>query len=96
MALKAGTTGDYSGSMAEAIEHAFRSEWPSVMKSMSLPATTSPDLQLLFVAVAQGVVKHLYANASSFQVQVTITDSGGTTYTGTGTVTAIVTEGQLD
>lgn len=59
MALKAGTRTEYSGSMAEAIERAFRSEWPRVMEGMELPATTSPDLKLLFVTIAQGVVAYL-------------------------------------
>jgi hypothetical protein len=90
MALKAGTTGDTSDSMAAAIEHAFRSAWPAVMTHMDLPSTTSPDLQLLFVAIAQGVVHYLTDHASSFQVSVTVAAD----HTATATVT-IATTGQL-
>jgi len=93
MALKAGTTAssEYSGSLAQAIEQAFRKEWPSVMKGMDLPATTSPDLQLLFVAIAQGIVRYLKDHASSFQVSVAV--SGAHTHT---TTVTIASTGQLD
>jgi hypothetical protein len=70
MPLKAGTKANYSGSMAEAIEYAFRREWPNAMPGAELPTTTSPDLKLLFVAIAQGVIRHLKDHADSFQVDV--------------------------
>jgi len=82
MPLKAGTKAEYTGSMAQAIEQAFRTAWPTFIKTMDLPATTSPDMQLLFVAIAQGVVKYLADHDDSFKVTVTV--SGG--YTATATV----------
>ena len=90
MALKAGTTGDTSDSMAAAIEQAFRSAWPAVMTHMDLPSETSPDLQLLFVAIAQGVVHYLADHPDSFQVSVTV----ATNLTATAKVT-IATSGTL-
>jgi hypothetical protein len=57
---------------------------------MDLPSTTSPDLQLLFVAIAQGVVRYLADHADSFQVSVTVAAD----LTATATVT-IATTGQL-
>lgn len=91
MSLKAGTVGDTSNSMAAAIEKAFRAAWPAVMTHMDLPSTTSPDLQLLFVAIAQGVVHYLADHADSIQVSVTVASN----LTATATVT-IATTGQLD
>ena len=67
--LKAGSYKNASldaDSMAKAMEQAFIKEWPSVMK------TDSPDvnthLQLMFVSIAQGVVKHLEENKDAFVV----------------------------
>lgn len=76
MALKAGTrkkgaTGyedQYKDSMAAAIEHAFMKEWPLIMGS-DAPAPND-HMRLLFIAIAQGVVKHLKTNASSISVTV--------------------------
>ncbi len=82
MALKAGsknTGSDYANSMAAAMENAFIQEWPKIMGSEPLPP---PDdaMRLLFIAVAQGVVRHLVNNPTSFSVQ--ITDVHGNTRTG--------------
>jgi hypothetical protein len=89
MPLKAGTKAQYAGSMAQAIEQAFRREWPRLIDGTTLPATTSPEMQLLFIAVAQGVVGYLKKNISSFKVDVTGPGSGYTV-----TVT-LETEGDL-
>ena len=89
MSLKAGTMQEYTGSMAEAIEHAFKQEWPNVMENMELPAS-SPQMKLMFVAVAQGIVRHLKEHAGSFEVKVS--SSGGHTHSATVT---IKTEGTL-
>ncbi len=86
MPLKAGTTSNYDDSMAQAIERAFRREWPSVMKEMDLPATTSPDLKLLFVAIAQGVVAYLKTHQSSFEVGVTVYSSQSHSHSASATV----------
>jgi hypothetical protein len=87
MALKPGTKGNLSGSMAEAIEKAFRAEWPKVMEGSDLPAETSPDMQLLFTAIAQGVVKHLKENADAFQVSVSVSGAHTGQHSASATVT---------
>lgn len=77
----------YSGSMTAAMEQAFKEEWPYVMGDADLPAS-SEQLNLMFRAVAQGVIRHLKQNSTSMKVTVTV-NVGGTSYTGTGTVTDI-------
>ena len=85
MALTAGTKTDDKDSLAQAVEQAFRKAWPDLIKGMDPPATTSPDLQLLFVAIAQGIVKYLKDHAKdSFKVTVTVT--GGATATAEVTI----------
>jgi hypothetical protein len=71
MALKPGTISplDLSSSMAQAMEDAFRHHWPLVMADMPIPFD-SRFLQLLFVAIAQGVVRHLEENPEAFKVRV--------------------------
>lgn len=64
MALKAGTIADFSDSMAEAIENAFLEEWPEAMGGADKPET-NPQMRLLFVAVAQGVVRYLTDHAEA-------------------------------
>jgi hypothetical protein len=58
MVLKAGHVGDFSGSLAEAIETAMKQEW-QLVKGEALPGTGEEDRRLLFVAVARGVIKFL-------------------------------------
>jgi hypothetical protein len=80
MPLKAGTKkigpigheNQYAGSMAAAMEHAFMEEWPIIMGS-DAPAPND-HMRLLFIAVAQGVVRHLKSNENSITVNV---PSGG-------------------
>ncbi len=72
MAFKAGTktgnTNEYAGSMAAAMENAFLREWPAIMGS----AAPQPDnqIRLLFIAIAQGVLRHLKDNEDSISVNV--------------------------
>ena len=91
MPLNSGTraqgSGIYSGSMADAMEKAFLEEWPYVMGEADLPAS-SEQLNLMFRAVAQGVIRHLKQNSTSMKVSVTF-KVGTSTHTGTGTVTDI-------
>ncbi len=91
MALNSGTkapgSATYSGSMADAMEKAFKEEWPYVMDDADLPASNE-QLNLMFRAVAQGVIRHLKQNCTSLKVTVSI-DVGSSNYTGTGTVTDI-------
>lgn len=60
--IKAGTVSDYDASMAEAIEKAFEKEWKKV-KNSELPGMGREDRQILFVAIAQGVVSYLKEHA---------------------------------
>lgn len=84
---KAPGAANYSGSMAAAMEQAFKEEWPAVMGDADVPAS-SEQMNLIFRAVAQGVVRHLKQNCASMKVTVTINVGSGD-YTGTGTVTDI-------
>lgn len=81
MALKPGTIEDVSGSMAEEMEQVFRETLPSVVPGAD-PGRGEAERRLLFVAVAQGVVRHLAANPDAFKVGVSLTE-------GTGEVTEI-------
>jgi len=62
MAIKAGTVADFENSMAEAIENALKTEWPTV-KGKAFPDNDPEDRRLLFVAIAQGIVRYLKDNA---------------------------------
>ena len=84
---KAPGAASYSGSMADAMEKAFKEEWPTVMGDADVPAS-SEQLNLMFRAIAQGVIRHLKQNSTSMKVTVTV-NVGGNNYTGTGTVTDI-------
>ena len=77
----------YDGSMAAAMEQAFKEEWPTVMGDADIPAS-SEQLNLMFRAIAQGVIRHLAQNSASMKVTVTV-KIGVNDYTGTGTVTGI-------
>lgn len=66
MKLNSGT-GSYGGSMAEAIEQAFLEQWLGIMGSA--PPDPSPQMKLLFLAVAEGVVRHLVANPQAFEIK---------------------------
>lgn len=92
MALKAGSLkkNNYAGSMAEAIEHAFQEEWPHVMGGEK--PKSNPQMELLFIAIAQGVVKYLSTHADSFKVEVL---GGGIAGTKSGKVSQIDTTGVL-
>jgi hypothetical protein len=76
MALKPGTFEDISGSMADAMEQVFREELPVVVPGAD-PGMGAAERRLLFVAVAQGVVRHLAANPDAFKVQVSLTNGAG-------------------
>jgi hypothetical protein len=62
MAFKAGKTDDFEGSMAAAIEKAFERAWSEV-KDDELPKEGRADRRILFVAMAQGVLKYLRNHA---------------------------------
>jgi hypothetical protein len=50
----------YDGSMAQAIEEAFKLEWKNVMGSD--PPKIDIHMRLLYVAIAQGVLSHIKNN----------------------------------
>jgi hypothetical protein len=89
--LKAGTVDDFGDSLAQAIEAAMQAAWPSVMGA-GQSFQSNPQLKLLCVAVAQGVVRHLRDNAGAFKV--TVTDAGGLGDE-TGQVSSIETTGTI-
>ncbi len=74
MAYKAGTVNDFADSMAKAIEDALKTEWAQV-KGEALPSTGEEDRRLLFVAIAQGVLRYLsdydHTSLDVYDVQVT-------------------------
>jgi hypothetical protein len=69
--LQAGSFGSgYSGSMAEAIEDALndlRAE-----KGLSALPPNDADRQMLFLAIAQGVINHLKDREEAFQITFTV------------------------
>ena len=76
MALIAGSKGhlnpgddQYTGSLAAAIESAFMQEWPAVMNNAPKPVPND-QMRLLFIAVAQGVLRYLADNELSITVNV--------------------------
>lgn len=84
MALNAGTiigtniaNTDNSTSMAEVMEQVFRKALPSVVPGAD-PTKGEAERQLLFVAVAQGVVRHLQEHHNDFKVEVDLPGSLGT------------------
>jgi hypothetical protein len=73
--LKAGEVGDIAESMAKDIDDAMKDEWFRV-KGEALPSDPGieADRQILFVAVAQGVLKYLESMEASIE---TSTDAIG-------------------
>lgn len=67
----------YVQSMAEAMENAFEEEWPIIMGTDK--PKKSDHLQLMFIAIAQGVVKHLSDNVDSFIVDIPSVSGNGIT-----------------
>lgn len=76
MALKPGTLEDIIGSMASEMEKVFRDKLPQLVPGAN-PARGEAERRLLFVAVAQGVVKHLVAHPDAFKVAVSLTNGIG-------------------
>lgn len=78
MPLKAGSsTGlSYQNSMAAAMEAAFNKEWKNFMGNAPAPES-NPQMQLMFVAIAKGIVQHLHDNFNAFAVHVDINSGDG-------------------
>lgn len=68
MPLKAGKLNDFAGSMAEDMEQAFRTLWPQVMQT-PYPGMNE-HMKMFFLAIAQGVVRHLVDNADAINVNI--------------------------
>jgi hypothetical protein len=60
----------YNGSMAQAIEEAFKNEWKNFMGSD--PPPFDLQMKLLCVAIGQGVINHLASNPDGLRVSFTI------------------------
>lgn len=76
MALKPGSISDFANSMAQAMDQAFHNQWQTA-KGEPLPDAGEVDRQLLFAAIAQGVVHHLKQHANdAFQIDVQVTQTG--------------------
>jgi hypothetical protein len=76
MEIKAGSNAQFADSMAKAIESAFETEWENV-KGKPLSESAKEERRILFVAIAQGVVKHLKINAEDgFHVYDVVEDEG--------------------
>ena len=80
MALKAGHVADFSGSLAEAIENAMKTEWQTV-KGEPMPDTDPQDRRILFVAIAQGVLGYLNSHAADAINTIEYDDGVGSTET---------------
>ena len=79
MSLTSGSPPEtYEGSMAQAIENAFRDEWNTYMGGE--PPPPNDQMKLLCVAIAKGVIQHICAHPEAFSVT-TVVD--GNTYTAT-------------
>jgi hypothetical protein len=61
---------DYLNSMSKAMVTAFLEEWKFAMPGQPEPEVNDQML-LLFVAISKGIIRHLEAQQSSFQVTVT-------------------------
>lgn len=68
---EAGKPGDFANSLAEAIEDAFN----TILNGEGKPtfdvndnSRATRDRRMLFVAIAQGVVNHLYAHQAAWEI----------------------------
>ncbi|MEZ6242094.1 MAG: hypothetical protein R3B57_03535 [Phycisphaerales bacterium] len=69
MALKAGTFSNYASSMAQAMEDAMQSVYQE-RHGTPMPSAGVEDRRMLFVAIAQGVIRHLADNPGAFHTKV--------------------------
>jgi len=68
--LKAGSIDDMANSMAEAIDNAMKTAWPAAFPGQSLPEQGKRDRQVLFVAIANGVLGYLHAHLGALETNV--------------------------
>jgi hypothetical protein len=67
VAIKPGTKGDMTDSLAAAIQAAFETEYAKV-KGQPLAPAGKEDQEMLFAAVAQGVVTYLKAHQADLKL----------------------------
>ncbi|MDB5121296.1 MAG: hypothetical protein JWN56_2514 [Sphingobacteriales bacterium] len=82
MPLKPGTHTDIAGSMAEAIQTAFNSHYKEIIGKD--PPPSNKQFELLCIAVAEGVIKHLKEHSTDFKVKTTF--EGSKIYDGVVTI----------
>jgi hypothetical protein len=70
MALKPGSVNDMAASMAQRIADYMESEWQTAHDGDKLPSQGKLDRDVLFVAVANGVLHYLYEHLDSLQTTV--------------------------
>lgn len=68
--LKAGNIDDMASSMADRIDKAMQSVWPAAFPGQTLPEQGKRDRQVLFVAIAQGVLGYLHDNLAALETDV--------------------------
>jgi hypothetical protein len=66
MALKPGSKGNLSGSMAGAIQTSFNAHFKEILGKE--PPISNKQMELLCIAVAEGVINHLKAHPEAFKV----------------------------
>jgi hypothetical protein len=67
--LKPGSIDDMANSMSEAIDKAMQAAWPAAF-GQSLPDQGKRDRQVLFVAIANGVLGYLHDNLTALETNV--------------------------
>lgn len=80
MALKRGSVLNFSDSMAEAMEQAFRHEW-GLVKDIPIPNAGEQDRKIMFAAIAQGVLDYLYSHRTDIPTTRVHDESGGHIHT---------------
>jgi hypothetical protein len=68
--LKSGSIDDMANSMADRIDQAMQAEWPAAFSGQSLPDQGKRDRQVLFVAIAKGVLGYLHDNLAALETTV--------------------------
>ncbi len=68
--LKAGSINDMANSMADRIDKAMQAAWPTAFPGQSLPEQGRRDRQVLFVAIANGVLGYLHDHLSALETNV--------------------------
>jgi hypothetical protein len=75
--LKPGSINDMADSMAEAIDNAMQGAWSAAFSGQSLPDQGKRDRQVLFVAIAKGVLGYLHDNLAALETNVVQDQPGG-------------------